>query len=63
MVSCLEDLEEDIENLRPKRKIPQKKETPKRKRPAKRIRLNPYIDDEAIEAETESEGETAESKF
>ena len=59
----MEDLEEDIENLRPKRKISQKKETPKRKRPVKRIRLNPYIDDEAIEAETESEGETAESEF
>ena len=60
----MEDLEEDIENLRPKRKIAKTKDKGKTKRPEKRIKFNPYIDDEAVEADTsESEQSGTESKF
>ena len=60
----MEDLEEDLENLRPKRKIAKKKDSPKSKRPEKRVKLSPFIDDEAVEADTdESDDGDAESMF
>ena len=62
--SCLQALEEDLENLRPKKKVPRKKEAEKSKRPEKRQKLCPYIDDEAEEASEESDPETeSESKL
>ena len=63
--SCLQALEEDLENLRPKKKVPRKKEPQKSGRPVKRRKMSPFIDDEAEEAsEEESDPETeSESKF
>ena len=60
----MEDLEEDLENLRPqKNKKTKKKEAGKLKRPEKRIKMSSFIDDEAIEVSDESDQGDAESMF
>ena len=60
----MEDLEEDLENLKPQKiKKSKKKEAEKVKRPEKRIKLSSFIDDEAIEVSDESDQGDAESKF
>ena len=64
MTSCLEDLEQDLENLRPQKiKKSKKREAEKVKRPEKRMKMSSFIDDEAIEVSDESDEGDAESKF
>ena len=64
MTACLEELEEDLENLRSQKiKKSKKREAGKVKRAEKRIKMSSFIDDEAIEVSDESDQGDAESKF
>ena len=61
--ACLEDLEEDLEALKPKPKNLKKRDGNGAKRPVKRPKISELIDDEALEVDDDDEDEDSEGKF
>ena len=61
--SCLQDLEEDLEALKPKPKSSKKRDGNDQKRPLKRPKISELIDDEALEVDEDDDDEDSEGKF